>query len=563
MKTRTILFIGLLLLSCSIASSNQGSTGTGNTLAGTIRVFASPDLYNLTSKWAGEYNKLNPKLTINVVRSTDNSLKSTIGKSEGICFMAGDSYATISKQSAWDMVVGRDVIVPVMNLKNPFLEEISRKGITSEELNRLFSSSERQNWGTLLGNGQNTPIHFYMTADPIVKSGMGKFLNNSQVDFIGTRLTSGIEMISAIQQDPDALGFCKLIDIINDKSHGIAANIKIVPLDKNGNGKIDFMENIYTDLQTFTRGVWIGKYPKALSGNIYAIASVKPTDETEVAFLKWVLTDGQVFLNTNGFSDLVNGERQTQLDKLNDAIYLVAPEKDNLAIVKILLLVLFILIVAGVFVDIFVRRIRNRKATIVNGADSFSPVFDENSVSIPKGLYFDKTHTWAFMEKNGSVKIGIDDFLQHITGPLTRIEMKNTGEKIKKGDRLFTIIRKGKQLNIYSPISGTITAQNKTLITNSSILNTASCDEGWIYMIEPTNWLLEIQFLFMAEKYKIWLKDEFSRLKDFIVASINASTPGFAYVAIQDGGSLRDNILADLGPEIWEDFQTQFIDTSR
>ena len=82
-------------------------------------------------------------------------------------------------------------------------------------------------------------------------------------------------------------------------------------------------------------------------------------------------------------------------------------------------------------------------------------------------------------------------------------------------------------------------------------------------MIEPTNWLLEIQFLFMAEKYKIWLKDEFSRLKDFIVASINASTPGFAYVAIQDGGSLRDNILADLGPEIWEDFQTQFIDTSR
>ena len=105
MKTRTILFIGLLLLSCSIASSNQGLTGTGNTLAGTISVFASPDLYNLTSKWAGEYNKLNPKLTINVVRSTDNSLKSTIGKSEGICFMAGDSYATISKQSTWDMVV--------------------------------------------------------------------------------------------------------------------------------------------------------------------------------------------------------------------------------------------------------------------------------------------------------------------------------------------------------------------------------------------------------------------------------------------------------------------------
>ncbi|MDP2336690.1 MAG: hypothetical protein Q8N05_09605 [Bacteroidota bacterium] len=76
------------------------------------------------------------------------------------------------------------------------------------------------------------------------------------------------------------------------------------------------------------------------------------------------------------------------------------------------------------------------------------PVFDEDSVIIPKGLYFDKTHTWAFMKKDGYVKIGIDDFLQHITGTITRIEMKTAGEKIKKGDRLLTIIRKGKQLNI-------------------------------------------------------------------------------------------------------------------
>ena len=83
MKTRTLLFIGLLLLSCSIASSNQGSSGTGKAPAGTISVFASPDLYNLTMKWAGEYNKLNPKLTINVVRSTDNSLKSMPGNEIG------------------------------------------------------------------------------------------------------------------------------------------------------------------------------------------------------------------------------------------------------------------------------------------------------------------------------------------------------------------------------------------------------------------------------------------------------------------------------------------------
>ena len=34
-------------------------------------------------------------------------------------------------------------------------------------------------------------------------------------------------------------------------------------------------------------------------------------------------------------------------------------------------------------------------------------------------------------------------------------------------------------------------------------------------MIEPTNWLREIQFFLMAEKYKEWIKNEFSTIKRF------------------------------------------------
>ena len=77
------------------------------------------------------------------------------------------------------------------------------------------------------------------------------------------------------------------------------------------------------------------------------------------------------------------------------------------------------------------------------------------------------------MKKDGTVKIGIDDFLQHITGYITRIEMKKSGAKIKKGDHLLTIVQKGKQLDIYSPMSGTIKAHNENLRANPSMLNTS------------------------------------------------------------------------------------------
>jgi len=161
------------------------------------------------------------------------------------------------------------------------------------------------------------------------------------------------------------------------------------------------------------------------------------------------------------------------------------------------------------------------------------------------------------------VKIGIDDFLQHITGTITRIEMKDIGDIIKKGELLITIIRKGKQLNIYSPVSGTVTAQNRTLISKSSLINSSPYSDGWIYVVEPSNWLREIQFLNMAEKYKTWLAEEFTRLKDFLATVLKPNMPEYATIALQDGGALKDNVLADLGPEIWEDFQTKFIDKVR
>ncbi len=225
----------------------------------------------------------------------------------------------------------------------------------------------------------------------------------------------------------------------------------------------------------------------------------------------------------------------------------------------VLIFVAFLLISFGV--DAIIQYQRRKTASVLDTASAFPVVFDENTAIVPKGLYFDKTHTWAYMTKNGSVKIGINDFLQHTTGPITRIEMKNSGEKVNKGEPFLTIIQKGKRLNIYSPVSGTIKTQNQQLITNSSIINSSPYSDGWIYMIEPSNWLKETQFMKMAEQTNEWLKNEFNRLKDFFAIYIHASTPEYAHVTLQDGGALIDNVLSDLGPEVWEDFQTNFIDT--
>jgi len=225
----------------------------------------------------------------------------------------------------------------------------------------------------------------------------------------------------------------------------------------------------------------------------------------------------------------------------------------------LLIFVAFILLCLGV--DAIVQFRKQKKGVVQEVAYSFPGFFSENTIVVPKGLYFDKTHTWAFMDKDGMVKIGIDDFFPHVTGLLTNIKMKNSGETIKKNEVFLSIIRNGKQLNIKAPVSGIIKAQNKALLTNTSLINSFPYSDGWVYMIEPTNWVREIQFLFIAENFKIWLRNEFIRLKDFLAVMQKTNETRYAHVVLQDGGELKEGILMDLRSEAWEDFQTHFIDT--
>ncbi|MEI6820829.1 MAG: glycine cleavage system protein H [Bacteroidota bacterium] len=227
----------------------------------------------------------------------------------------------------------------------------------------------------------------------------------------------------------------------------------------------------------------------------------------------------------------------------------------------ILILIAFIIISMGV--DAAIKYSRQRKLKVPALSTTPFKVFNENTISIPKGIYFDKTHTWAFMEKSGMVKIGLDDFLLHITGNLNKLNLKNSGDRVQKGEALLSINQNGKQLTIYSPISGTVKYQNDELIKNPSLVYASPFNEGWLYMIEPSNWLRENQFMFMADKYMEWLNFEFSRVKDFLstIGQINNLEPSL--IILQDGGELKDNVLEDFGPEVWDDFQTKFINISK
>ena len=557
MKTIILLSVAILLSAfpAKVYSQQVVTSGTSskNEL---VTIQCSPDLYELASTWVAEYCRLNPGKLVRIETSGPNS--AAPGTTENLGFISSKAQSAPMSDKVWRMVIGRDIIVPVMNASNPYWNEISRTGFSPEKLAGIFNNPEKQNWNMLAGETNNAAMHIYMVNDNDTKTAVARFLKLNQFPATGISFGTSQQVAEAVQKDPYAIAFCKLVSVTEPVTQKLLDNVRLLPIDKNGNGTLDYMEDIYASADVFMRGVWIGKYPKALYTNIYVVSALPPENESELAFLSWVLAGGQQYMKSKGFIELAENESQLQLEKINTPVLSVTPVSDA-SQSGLILFILAVVIGLGLVIGVVVRSYRKQEYASPVFSDE-PQSFSQDGVRLPKGLFFDKTHTWAFMEKDGNVTIGIDDFLQHVTGPITRVEMKNPGDKIKKGELLLSVIQSGKQLHVYSPVSGTIKKQNEVLKTDAGAMNLAPYAEGWVYQVEPSGWLKETQLMDMAGKYRLWIDNEFTRLKDFLASTLKPGSLEYSHAVMQDGGVLKEGVLAEFGPEVWDDFQTKFLD---
>ena len=182
-----------------------------------------------------------------------------------------------------------------------------------------------------------------------------------------------------------------------------------------------------------------------------------------------------------------------------------------------------------------------------------------SSLRIPQGVFFSKFHTWAHLEKNGEARVGLDDLLIHITGNLKFTQVKQPGEKIKKGELLARIGYNGNTLKILSPVSGIVQETNAALTENPGVIKDDPYNLGWIYSIQPTNWKEDTNACYLAEDATNWAVRELERFKDFLAVSTAKLTPEPIGVVLQDGGEIVEKPLEKFPKEIWDDFQKNFL----
>lgn len=89
---------------------------------------------------------------------------------------------------------------------------------------------------------------------------------------------------------------------------------------------------------------------------------------------------------------------------------------------------------------------------------------------LPAGIHLHPGHTWARLDSDGLVSIGIDDFAAKLVGP-GKLELPNLGEKLAQGEPALEVGHDDRTVSMLSPVDGTVVAVNTSAKENPATLN--------------------------------------------------------------------------------------------
>jgi glycine cleavage system H protein len=215
------------------------------------------------------------------------------------------------------------------------------------------------------------------------------------------------------------------------------------------------------------------------------------------------------------------------------------------AILVVLTLVFFVSLDAF---RLYLERRREARSRELAPVRPFAPV------ALPRGLFLDRSHTWARMTDSGALRVGIDELVTQAVGSADSIKLPLAGQPVRRGEPLATLMRKGRRLSIPSPVDGTVVSSNTNLLRSPQLLADDAYGAGWLVSIWPVEVREALRAFSVGEAARRLLEREIQRLGDFLTLH---STPATA-PALADGAHPIVGATSHLDERGWREFQREF-----
>ena len=126
-------------------------------------------------------------------------------------------------------------------------------------------------------------------------------------------------------------------------------------------------------------------------------------------------------------------------------------------------------------------------------------------MAYPTGYRYTKEHEW--IEVSGaSGKVGITDYAQNSLGDIVFVELPKVGDKLEAG-KIFGSVESVKAVSdLFSPVSGTVTAVNEELVAAPEKIN-ADANNTWILKLDLSD-AKQVDGLLSAADYEAFTSEE-------------------------------------------------------
>jgi glycine cleavage system H protein len=99
---------------------------------------------------------------------------------------------------------------------------------------------------------------------------------------------------------------------------------------------------------------------------------------------------------------------------------------------------------------------------------------------IPEDLRYTDAHEWVRDLGDGVVRIGITAHAQSQLGDVVFVQLPAVGDSVTAGAAVGEVESTKSVSDIYSPVSGTVSAVNEALEANPELVNSGPYEAGWM-----------------------------------------------------------------------------------
>lgn len=287
------LFFGALALS-SVSCGNANRSKAGE-LCGELSLSGAFALYPVAVQWAEEFQALHPGVHIDI--SAGGAGKGMTDALAGVVdfgMVSREVYPPEKEKGAVGFAVAKDAVVPTINASNPKLEELLAHGLSRNAAIDIWITGKAKTWGDMLGTDDATPLHAYTRSDACgAAETWALWFGAKQEDLGGTAVFGDPGVAAAVQKDIYGIGLNNIGYAYDNDTHLPNDGIVVLPIDTDGDGRIAPDENFYDTKDRLVAAIAEGKYPSPPARDLYLVTKGIPTDPVAVAFLEYVLGEGQ------------------------------------------------------------------------------------------------------------------------------------------------------------------------------------------------------------------------------------------------------------------------------